>query len=87
MIFANHLFKKDYVKFIRMNKKYRPIKVIEKNKKRYFVYCQKLEKTQLCIPTIFQSKHVQLHIDQHFQLVYFSYKKLKIKKQILIQDR
>lgn len=75
----NKLHYKDYIKILRENKKFTPIRNNKYYKDGFSLQFQKNLKTTLIVPKKCGVYHIQIHLDKNYQLVKFM--KIKIKKK------
>jgi len=70
---------KEVIKAIRHNKKYAPMKILKHTAQSKSIQFQKHEKIFLVIPVTKRKRHIQVHLDKHFQLVRYLYGKRGFK--------
>ena len=78
---------KELIKVIRKNKKITPMKVIISTSNRQSILFQKPEKTVLVIPITKRTEYFQIHLDQHFQLVKYIWRKRNLKDFIFERSK
>ena len=81
----DNLHIKSYVKFIRSNKKFKPIKHNRYYKDGLSLQFQKNNKCSLIIPKRCGNYHIQIHLDKYFQIVKFM--KIRIKKRYTFSNQ
>ena len=70
---------KELIKAIRQNKRTTPMRVIKLTSHRKSMLFQKSEKTAFVIPITKRTEHLQIHLDKHFQLVKYMWRKRNFK--------
>ena len=70
---------KELIKVLRKNKKITPMKVIISTSNRQSILFQKPAKTVLVIPIAKRTEHIEIHLDKHFQLVKYMWRKRNFK--------
>lgn len=68
---------KELIKIIRSNKNIKPIRLIKSNSNRKSLQFQRLDKTSLVIPISLKNEHIQIHVDEYYQLVKLMWSKRK----------
>lgn len=76
--------KKEYVRMLRKNKKWKPFKINKFTKYWKSMQFQKQAKSTMMIPRQIKGYHIQINIDKHGQLV--SFMRVKIKRSKLIKS-
>lgn len=67
--FSKH--KSLFIKFLRVNRQWKPIQINKNSDLTFSVQFQKKSKVSLMIPCQFKDKHFQIGVDKNFQLVTF----------------
>ncbi len=78
---------KDYIKILRINKSFKPIKINRRTKNSLSIQFQNNKKTALVIPRACGKYHIQIHMDKHYRLVKFMRRKLNLKTSHISSKR